>query len=211
MADFSLYGTRGWGSALIEAQLDFYGLDYRFETAGDLFKDAAARAKLESVNPLAQVPTLVLPDGEVMTESAAITLWRAAHTGRDELVPGPRAPELAAFLRWLVYIVTNIYPTFTYADDPSRFVDIEAARAPFRKAVDAYSKRLWMIVEGEAKGPWFLGNRFSAIDLYVTVKRNWRANPDWFVAKAPKLNAIALEARAMDSLRARWKRNFPDT
>ena len=38
MADFSLYGTRGWGSALIEAQLDFYGLDYRFETAGDLFK-----------------------------------------------------------------------------------------------------------------------------------------------------------------------------
>ena len=211
MADFILYGTRGWGSALIEAQLDFYGLDYRFETVGDLFKDAAARAKLASVNPLAQVPTLVLPDGEVMTESAAITLWLAAHTGREDLVPGPGAPELAAFLRWLVYIVTNIYPTFTYADDPSRFVDIEVARAPFRKAVDAYGKRLWMIVEAEAKGPWFLGNRFSAIDLYVTVMRNWRPNPDWFVANAPKLNAIALEAQAMDSLRACWKRNFPDT
>lgn len=211
MADFVLYGTRGWGSALAEAQLDFYGLDYRFETVGDLFKDAAARSKLESVNPLAQVPTLVLPDGEVMTESAAITLWLAAHTGRDELVPGPAATELAAFLRWLVFLVTNIYPTFTYADEPSRFVGIPAARAPFREAVNAYGKRLWMIVEEEAKGPWFLGERFSAIDLYVTVMRNWRPNPDWFVANAPKLNAIALEAQELDSLRACWQRNFPDT
>jgi hypothetical protein len=32
------------------------------------------------------------------------------------------APERAKFLRWLVFIVANIYPTFTYADDPSRFV-----------------------------------------------------------------------------------------
>lgn len=127
------------------------------------------------------------------------------------LVPGPGAPEQAVFLRWLVYIVANIYPTFTYADDPSRFVSTEAARAPFRQAVGSYGERLWVIVEDEAKGPWFLGNRFSAIDPYVTVMRNWRPNPDGFVANTPKLKAIALEARAMDSLRACWTRNFPDT
>lgn len=141
MSGFVLYGTPGWGSALVEAQLDFYQLNYRFETVGDLFMDASARAKLEGVNPLTQVPTLVLPGGEVMTESAAITLWLAAYTGRDDLVPGPGAPGQAALLRWLVFLVTNIYPTFTYADDPSRFVSVEAAQAPFRAAVNDYGKR----------------------------------------------------------------------
>jgi hypothetical protein len=31
----------------------------------------------EAINPLGQIPTIVLPDGGVMTESAAITLWLA--------------------------------------------------------------------------------------------------------------------------------------
>jgi GST-like protein len=210
MTGFVLYGTPGWGSALVEAQLEFYGLPYHLETVGDLFKDAAAAAKLEGIHPLKQIPTLILPDGQVMTESAAITLWLAGHTGRDDLVPGPDAPEQAAFLRWLVYLVANIYPTFTYADDPSRFVSLEAAQAPFKEAVNAYGKRLWTIVEGEAKSPWFLGDRFSAIDLYIGVMRHWRPNPDWFAANAPRLNAIALRAQALPTLSAFWKRNFPD-
>ena len=210
MSGFVLYGTPGWGSALVEAQLDFYELNYRFETVGDLFMDASARAKLEGVNPLAQVPTLVLPGGEVMTESAAITLWLAAYTGRDDLVPGRGAPGQAAFLRWLVFLVTNIYPTFTYADDPSRFVSVEAAQAPFRAAVNDYGKRLWAIVEGEAGAPWFLGTRFSAIDLYIGVMRHWRPTPDWFAAHAPKLNAIALKAQALKPLEGFWQRNFPE-
>jgi GST-like protein len=34
-----------------------------------------------------QLPTLVLPDGQIMTESAAITLYLAEATGRSDLVP----------------------------------------------------------------------------------------------------------------------------
>ena len=54
-------------------------------------------------------------------------------------MPAPGAPERAAFLRWLVFLVANIYPTFTYADDPARFVSVNAARDPFRAATDAYA------------------------------------------------------------------------
>ncbi|MCR6700769.1 MAG: glutathione S-transferase N-terminal domain-containing protein [Dokdonella sp.] len=123
----TLHGRPGWGSALIEAQLLRYGLPFRFEEVGDLFASAEARAALAAVNPLAQVPTLVLDDGRVMSESAAITLYLADLTGRDDLVPGPQSPERAAFLRWLVFLVANLYPTFTYADDPQRFVADAAA------------------------------------------------------------------------------------
>ena len=115
------------------------------------FKTPDARAKLEKVNPLAQVPTLVMPDGSVMSESAAITLLLADITGQDSLVPTAGAPERAAFLRWLVFIVANIYPTFTYADDPARFVSVNAARDPFRAATDAYAQRLWRQVETAAR------------------------------------------------------------
>jgi len=89
---YTLYGRAGWGSTIVEAQLVWYELPFKFEPLGDLFKSPEARAKLEKVNPLAQVPTLVLPDGSVMSESAAITLLLADITGDDSLVPGPGAP-----------------------------------------------------------------------------------------------------------------------
>ncbi len=74
---YTLYGRPRWGSALVEAQLVWYGLPFTYQTVGDLLRDPASRSALEKVNPLAQVPTLVMPDGTVMSESAAITLLLA--------------------------------------------------------------------------------------------------------------------------------------
>src|SRR6267142_1724085 len=138
---YKLYGRAGWGSTIVETQLVWYGLPFTFEPVDDLFKSPEARRRLEKVNPLAQVPTLVMPDGGIMSESAAITLLLADITGKDSLVPVSEAKERRAFLRWLVFIVANIYPTFTYADDPARFVSVSAARDPFRAATDAYENR----------------------------------------------------------------------
>ncbi len=143
MANYRLYGEPGWGSVIVEAQLEWYGLDFDFERVGDLFASAAARRKLEAVNPLAQIPTLVLPDGTVMTESAAITLLLADLTGETTLVPAAGDGDRAVFLRWLVFLVANIYPTYTYGDDPARFVDVEAAQKPFRDSVIAYACKLY--------------------------------------------------------------------
>lgn len=206
---YTLWGRPGWGSALVEAQLDWYGLPFAYETVGDLFKDPDAKAKLEKVNPLAQVPTLVLPDGSIMSESAAITLLLADVTGSDALVPAPDAPERAAFLRWLVFLVANIYPTFTYADDPARFVSVNNARDPFRAAADAYAQRLWRQVESAAGAPWFLGERFSALDIYIGVMTRWRPRRGWFETETPKLFAIARKADQRPELKETWRKNFP--
>ena len=211
MADYTLWGRQGWGSTIVEAQLELYGLKYRYKPVEDLFRTPGAREKLEKVNPLAQVPTLVMPDGSIMSESAAITLLLADITGRDSLVPGPGAPERAKFLRWLVFLVANIYPTFTYADDPARFVSVNAARDPFRAATDAYAQRLWRQVEREAGTPWFLGERFSALDIYVDIMTRWRPKRGWFEIETPRLFAIARRADALPELADVWKRNFPNS
>jgi len=124
-------------------------------------------------------------------------------------VPGPGAPERAKFLRWLVFVVANIYPTFTYADDPARFVAVNAARDPFRAAADAYAQRLWRQVESEAGAPWFLGERFSALDIYIDVMTRWRPKRGWFEGEAPRLFAIARKADQRPELKQTWRRNYP--
>jgi GST-like protein len=209
MTSYKLYGRNGWGSSIVEAQLAWYGLPFTFEPVGDLFKEPDARTKLEKVNPLAQVPTLVMPDGSIMSESAAITLLLADITGQESLVPGPKTRERAKFLRWLVFLVANLYPTFTYADDPSRFVSVANARDPFRASVDAYALRLWKQVEGEAGSPWFLGERFSALDIYLGIMTRWRPKRGWFETETPRLFAIARRADQVPELQAVWKKNFP--
>ncbi len=208
---YTLYARDGWGSAIVEAQLAWYGIDYRRRVVGDLLGSAAAREELAPLNRIAQVPTLLLPDGRVMTESAAITLHLADATGSDELVPGPGAAERPDFLRWLVFLVANIYPTFTYADVPSRFVEVEEAQAPFRRSLDDYARRLWTIVEEAAGSPWFLGSRFSAMDLYLAVMTHWRPGREWFAADAPRLAAIVTAVDKETRLVEVWRRNFGET
>ena len=210
MEPMTLYGRPGWGSALVEAQLAWLGLPYEYRAVDNLFTSAEAREALSAVNPLAQVPTLVLPDGRIMTESAAITLHLADITGRDDLVPEPDAPERAAFLRWLVFYVANIYPTFTFADEPARFVPEAGAHEGFRAAVDAHAQRLHGMLEGEAGAPWFLGERFSALDIYVGVFTRWRPRRPWFAAHAPKLHAIAERVDGLAPLEPVWERNFSE-
>lgn len=209
MSDFILHGRPGWGSAIVEAQLAFYGLPCRFVDTGDLFDSAAAREQLQPLNPLAQVPTLVLPDGTVMTESAAITLHLADLTGSAELVPAPQARERAAFLRWMVFLVANVYPTFTYADLPERFVKTPGAEQPFRAEVDAYAQGLWRVVEAASGAPYFLGERLSALDLFLAVMTRWRPRPAWFAEHAPRLAAAAARAAALPAVAPVIARNFP--
>ena len=207
---YTLYGSPGWGSVLVEAQLAWYGLDVAHEEVGNLFRDAGSRERLARVNPLAQIPTLVLPDGTVMTESAAITLLLADVTGSTGLVPASGDPARPAFLRWLVFLVASLYPTFTFADEPSRFVPGEPAQTGFRANVDAYALRLWGMVEDAAGAPWFLGERFSALDIYVAAMTRWRPKRAWFAANAPKLHAIAQAADAEPRLAATWARNYAE-
>jgi GST-like protein len=207
MAKMRLFGEPGWGSAIVEAQLDWYGLEHDFERVGDLFKSADGRQRLSAVNPLAQIPTLVLADGTVLTESAAITLHLAEVTASDSLVPRVGDAARLPVLRWLVFLVANVYPTYTYGDEPARFVDGTEAQQSFKSHVDAYAKKLYSQLEGVAGAPWFLGERFSALDLYVAVMTRWRPKREWFATNTPKLAAIAAHTEQVPQLVACWARN----
>jgi GST-like protein len=125
---YTLIGAPGWGSAIAEALLDLSGLPYQVEDI-DPKKPTTESKRLTALNPLAQVPTLLLPDGTVMSESAAIALHIADRAPAAALVPPPGDPTRDAFLRWLVFIVANVYPMYTVGDFPERFVSGPRARS----------------------------------------------------------------------------------
>src|SRR5262249_19465664 len=177
-------GCKGCGSTIVEAALVLCDIAYEREELD--YTNPEQRAKLAAVNPLAQVPALVMPDGGVMTESAAIVLHLDELVPEAGLLPSPRDPLRRDALRWLVFIVAALYPTWTYGDEPAKWAGPE-----LRESTDAHRKKLWQQLEGEARGPWFLGPRFSALDVYISIMTRWRPGRAWFAESCPKLAAIA--------------------
>src|ERR1700735_1616192 len=99
----TVYGAAGSGSIAVEAALTLLGIPYDLVEAGAR-ADEAARERVAPVNPMRQVPTLVLEDGTIMTESAAILIWLADRHPESGLAPAPMAAEGAAFLRLMLYV-----------------------------------------------------------------------------------------------------------
>ena len=83
---YTLYGKKGSGSASIQAALEIVGAPFRIvETASWDTNDAFV--ELLKVNPLGQIPTLVLEDGSVLSESAAILIHLGGAHPESGLLP----------------------------------------------------------------------------------------------------------------------------
>lgn len=198
-------GCRGCGSAIVECALVLAKIPYEREEADYATKEGHDR--LVELNPLAQVPTVILPDGTVMTESAALVLYIGGIVPELGLVPDVRDPLRREFLRWLMFLVAAVYPTFTYGDEPAKWT--QQGTSELRASTDEHRKSLWRLVEGAVRGPWFLGETPSALDLYVAVMTRWRPGRGWFAEHAPRLSKIALAVDEDPRLATVWADNFP--
>lgn len=201
-----LITAKGGGGLIVEAAFALAGVPLELE---DIAWDdvGPGSQRLAGVNPLGQVPTLLLADGSVMTESAAILLYLSELAPRAKLAPPPGDPQRAAFLRWLVFLVAAIYPTFTYGDGPSRWIGEEAG-PKLRVSTDAHRERLLRFLDAEVAGaPWLLGKRFSALDLYLPAMRLWRPGGAWWTTNVPRLAAIADRCEALPPVARAFARN----
>ncbi len=166
MKPYELIGSAGCGSAIVEMALVLADVPHTL-TDIPYLKPGPERDRLLTLNPLGQVPTLVLPDGEVMTESAAMILHLHDVAPQAGLAPPPDKPERARFLNLLIRLVGAIYPTFTYGDDPPQWTTAGAPADLLRERVHTRRAELWQELERQAGAPHMLGRRFSALDLYA--------------------------------------------
>lgn len=207
MTAMTLYGAPGWGSVIAEAMLTWCGAPFEFVDVEGFDSPGPARDRLLAINPLAQVPTLVLPDRTLLTESAAIALWLSERYPERSLAPAPGSAARPAFLRRLIWLVAAVYPTFTYGDYPARWAPGDPEGLDARTL--EHRKSLWLQFEHDlGDGPWVLGTDFSALDVYVAAMVHWRPRRAWFEANAPRLSRIADATLSLPLLMPVWQRNF---
>lgn len=205
----TVYGAAASGSVAVEAALTLMGIRYRL-VEGATWQDEAARTRVEPANPMRQVPTLVLPSGDVMTESAAILIWLGDAHPEAGLAPAPGDLRRAQFLRWMVYVATAIYALHWIKPDPARVGAPPALREVVVDAVHDRIAECWAIMDRQmTPGRWLLGDRLTMLDLYVAVVSRfgpWRRR---FYEAAPRMTPIVRRVDAEPRLADFWRRRFP--
>jgi GST-like protein len=174
LTEHVLYGTRGSGSAAVEVALRLCDLPFRVVRASSWEADSA-QDELAQVNPLRQVPTLVLPDGRIMTESAAILIHLGLTHPHSGLLPADPAAR-AQSLRGLVFIAANCYAAIGIIDYPERWTTDPAApaREAVRQAARAQLHRSWEIfADSFGAEPFLAGAAPGALDLLAAVVSKW--------------------------------------
>ncbi|MBD9590193.1 glutathione S-transferase [Pseudomonas sp. PDM03] len=169
---YQLYGHQNSGAAAIEAALELCEIPYRFI---DVELSTEAAHALEKINPLKQIPTLQLPDGSVLTESAAILIHLGLTFPKSKLLPKDAAERDQA-IRGLVYIVTNCYAAIGIIDYPERWLLV--ADKPSRDNLMAGAReRLhwsWEVFADQFSGELYLGDETpGALNVLAAVISRW--------------------------------------
>jgi glutathione S-transferase len=165
---YTLYGRQGAGSVAPQIVLETLGIPY------DMVWVTKGQAELPDylkINPTGKVPTLVLPDGTTMFESAAICLHLTnLYSG---LSPAITTAAHAKYLQWMVFLSANLYEALLrvyYSDRYSAAGEAHAEDVKAR-AMLQITQHLYLL---EANlSPYLTGEVVSAADLYLFMLLDW--------------------------------------
>jgi GST-like protein len=206
---YTVYGSPGSGSVPVEAALTLIGVPY--EVIGEtILRDVAHNPEVFKVNPLGQVPALVLSAGEVMTESAAILIWLADRYPDARLGPPSADRRRPAFLRWMAYVSSAIYGLAWVRGDPMRLVSDERQTEVVLNRIADRRANCWRLMDAQIEpGRFLLGDELSVLDLYVATVSRWSPRRRRFYREAPKMAAIVRRVDADPRLAELWATRFP--
>ena len=209
---YTLYGAPGSGATPVHAALTLIGAPCNVVDVAPWESDAE-RDKLLPVNAMRQAPVLVLPSGEIMTESAAILVWLGDRHPEAGLAPGIDDPRRAQYLRWMSFVSAAIYSLFWVRDVPSRLAADAAAEKVILERTGQRIAECWRLMDAQMpRGtPYLLGDRIGMLDLYVTVVSRWEPRRLRFYREAPRMAEVVRRVDAEPRLAAFWAARFPFT
>lgn len=151
-----------------------------------------------ATNPNGYVPTLVLDNGETLTEASVVVQYLADHKPDTGLMPP--AGELARYRvqQWLNFIATEIHKMFSPFFKPNTPDETKSANR------DHLVKRL-KHVDASLEGKSFLtGETFTAADAYLWTILGWAKYADLdlspFVNVRKFMGAVASRPAVVRSL-----------
>lgn len=139
------------------------GLDATFERVDLRTRTTEIGADFLVVNSKGYVPTLVLDDGEIVTENIAVLFWIAGKAPQF----APKGPlGTVRLLEALAFVSTEIHKEFKPFFTPG------ASAADRTKAAAALFRRFDFIAERLGE-PYLFGSRFTVGDAYLFVTLRW--------------------------------------
>ena len=178
---YKLYSRPTSGGFVVEAALTIAGAP--FEVVH--IDRKAPPPGYSELSPFNKVPALALPDGTTMTESAAICLLLTERFPDAGLGPAPGSPERSAFLRWMLFLATMLYPTLMQFYFAKRSTTDLAGIDAVKQAAIREADRGFAILEEELAGrEWLVGDRRTIADIYLLMLAHWHPvggcpRPEW--------------------------------
>jgi len=125
----------------------------------DLSKAAQKTPEYLAINPMGKVPAL--QDGEVtLGEAAAICAYVAERYPQARLAPATGDPVRAKYLYWLFFGPSSIEPAMVQLATKVEMNPTSAGWGDAQRVFDVLDVTL-------SKGPWLLGESFSAADIVI--------------------------------------------
>jgi len=207
---YKLYWAKMSGAMVPQALFEEIGADYE-KIVIDLEEEENRKAEYLAVNPMGQIPALVLPDGTLMTESAAMLLHIVDCHPEAKLAPPAGSPERAHFLRWLLFMASNLYNTDIRLYYSERFTtDASGLEAVKASALSDMNRYFGILNDALAPGPYLLGEHFSAVDIYLWMLTTWHPDPSQMLERNPRIGQLVERVLARPAIARIWPEHEED-
>ena len=140
--------------------LEEVGAPYRMELVS-FDKGEHKKPAFLGINPMGKLPAIV-HRGVTVTESSAICAYLADAFPAAALAPPTTAPERGTYYRWMFFGAGCV--------DPAMVDRVQGRPAPPRPSANSYGcyeDCMNVLEKALSPGPFILGDRFSAADVYV--------------------------------------------
>jgi glutathione S-transferase len=152
---------------IVHWMLEEVGAPYEVKLL-DFAKNEHKAASYLAINPMGKVPAIV-DRGTVVTESAAICAYLADAYPAAALAPSLSDPRRGTYLRWLFFGAGCVEPALV----DKMFSRPAPTERPGALGYGSYADTLNALEQAVARGPFLLGEPFSAADVYIASQIGW--------------------------------------
>jgi len=182
-----LYYSTGACSLSPHIALREAGLEFTLEKTDLKTKQTASGGDIRKDNPKGYVPTLVLNDGDVLTEGPAIVQWIADQNPSSGLAPAAGTMARYHLMEWLNFITSELHKNYSPLFNPN-------APEDYKKQVQvALATRYAYVNEKLAGKSYLMGEQFTVADGYLFTVTNWARIVKFDLT--PYANVLAFQER----------------
>lgn len=191
-----LYFSPGACSLSPHIVLHEAGLAADYQQVDTRTKEMTGGGDLRTINPKGTVPTLVLDDGEVLTEGAVIVQYLADQAPGAGLAPPHGTLERYRLQEWLNYIASELHPTFGQMFSPT------ATDATRQRQKALLAPKFGFLEAALGDRPFLMGETFTVADAYLATILTWSIPTATDLSPWPALQAYHGRMLARPAVRA---------